>query len=112
MFILNHSPELTFRDHKKANIVEETLHIPILRLSSHFKLEKKIGSIVYSTLDELSSYLGLLKVKMIKKGTLIIDEYDSIFFEGQSLWADSNRFTQMFDTIIAFSGSELQGHHK
>ena len=74
----------------KAKIMEETLQIPILRLSTNLKLENKWGTILYTTLEELSSSLNPIKAKVIKNSILIIDEYDSIFFEGLRSWADSS----------------------
>lgn len=112
VFILNHSPELTFRDHKKAHRVEEIINVPILRLSQNFDLPMSKGAILYATIDELTAYLDLIGNKADQNAVLVIDEYDSIFFEEASSWSASNRFTQMFETIIALSGSELMAHHK
>jgi archaellum biogenesis ATPase FlaH len=82
--ILNSSSDLTFRDHKKASLISSSLDIQITRLSAGLSPLPEKPLIIFADENEFLDLLTKGKQKFTKNRCLIIDEFDSVFFEGEN----------------------------
>ena len=107
MVILNSSSDLTFRDHKKASLFCSSLDIQITRMSAAQSQLPDKPLIVFADENEFLVLLSKGQLSFAKNRCLIIDEFDSVFFEGGSREQKLDVLAKSFNDIIGFSGSEL-----
>ena len=68
--------------------------------------------IVFADENEFFGLLSKGQLSFAKNRCLIIDEFDSVFFEGGSREQKLEILGKSFSDIIGFSGSELQDFQK
>ncbi len=105
--ILNSSSDLTFRDHKKASLISSSLDIQITRMTGALSPLPQKPLIIFADEKEFLDLLSKGQIKFTKNRCLIIDEFDSVFFEGDSRDQKLHILAKTFNNIIGFSGSEL-----
>jgi hypothetical protein len=107
VFVINQSADLTFRDFKKACSHSDDLRVKIHMLTEETLLTEVDAAIYYATFKNYLQKHTMIPKDRRADSIIIIDEFDSIYFEKSNDLREKIDALGAMSTTLALSGSDL-----
>ncbi len=111
MLVVNESPELTFRDFKKAENTSTTLQIPVNLIHQEFEEAIITEGLTYISLECFLAIIIKLPDYHFDDVIVIIDEFDSVIFTKRTDVCTTRAMMLRLRKLIGLTGSEFKEFH-